>query len=119
MHDRPATIRAYAKGAPVPNSRPAVTEEGKKILFGQTAASVGASTGNEGRTYYGAADLRAARRTHAVGPAPPSMTYSAPVMEAARGETRNAIRSATSAGFAGRPIGMPPSDFMMICLPPS
>jgi GST-like protein len=36
---RPATIRAYAKGEPY-TSRPTVTEEGKKILFGQTAASV-------------------------------------------------------------------------------
>ena len=35
---RPATIRAYAKGEPYAN-RPTVTEEGKKILFGQTAAS--------------------------------------------------------------------------------
>jgi len=33
---RPATIRAYAKGEPF-SSRPAVTEDGKKILFGQTA----------------------------------------------------------------------------------
>ncbi|TWB69276.1 GST-like protein [Nitrospirillum amazonense] len=33
---RPATIRAYAKGEPLRN-RPTVTEEGKKILFGQTA----------------------------------------------------------------------------------
>jgi GSH-dependent disulfide-bond oxidoreductase len=33
---RPATVRAYAKGEPY-SSRPAVTEEGKKILFGQTA----------------------------------------------------------------------------------
>jgi hypothetical protein len=31
---------------------------------------------------------------------PPSLTYSLPVMDAARGETRNAIRSATSLGFA-------------------
>jgi len=35
---RPATIRAYVKGEPYAN-RPTVTEEGKKILFGQTAAS--------------------------------------------------------------------------------
>jgi GST-like protein len=35
---RPATIRAYAAGEPYSN-RPAVTEEGKKILFGQTAAA--------------------------------------------------------------------------------
>jgi GSH-dependent disulfide-bond oxidoreductase len=36
---RPATQRAYAKGEPYAN-RPAVTEEGKKILFGQTAQVV-------------------------------------------------------------------------------
>jgi GST-like protein len=36
---RPATIRAYAKGEPYSN-RPTVTEEGKNILFGQTAAQV-------------------------------------------------------------------------------
>jgi GSH-dependent disulfide-bond oxidoreductase len=34
---RAATMRAYAKGEPY-STRPAVTEEGKKILFGQTAA---------------------------------------------------------------------------------
>ncbi|WP_397453012.1 glutathione binding-like protein [Pseudomonas sp. NA-150] len=34
---REATVRAYAKGEPF-TSRPTVTEEGKKILFGQTAA---------------------------------------------------------------------------------
>jgi len=33
---RPGTQRAYAKGEPY-SSRPTVTEEGKKILFGQTA----------------------------------------------------------------------------------
>ena len=33
---RPATMRAYAKGAPF-TSRPTVTEAGKSILFGQTA----------------------------------------------------------------------------------
>ena len=33
---RPGTQRAYARGEPY-SSRPAVTEEGKKILFGQTA----------------------------------------------------------------------------------
>lgn len=37
--ERAAVIRAYAKGEPWAG-RPAVTEEGKKILFGQTAASV-------------------------------------------------------------------------------
>ncbi|WKE64809.1 glutathione binding-like protein [Gallaecimonas kandeliae] len=36
---RPATKRAYARGEAVSQSRAAVTEEGKKILFGQTAAS--------------------------------------------------------------------------------
>lgn len=36
VRQRPATGRAYAKGEPY-SSRPAVTEEGKKILFGQTA----------------------------------------------------------------------------------
>ena len=36
---RPATVRAYAKGEPY-STQPAVTEEGKKILFGQTAANV-------------------------------------------------------------------------------
>ena len=36
VRKRPATQRAYAKGEPYA-SRPAVTEEGKKILFGQTA----------------------------------------------------------------------------------
>jgi GSH-dependent disulfide-bond oxidoreductase len=36
VRSRPGTQRAYAKGEPY-SSRPAVTEEGKKILFGQTA----------------------------------------------------------------------------------
>lgn len=36
---RPATIRAYEKGKDL-SGRPSVTEEGKKILFGQTARSV-------------------------------------------------------------------------------
>ena len=55
----------------------------------------------------------------AVGIVPPSTTYSVPVMAAARLDARKAIRSATSAGLAGRPKGMPPREFMMICLPPS
>lgn len=42
VRERPATRRAYAKGEPYAN-RPAVTEEGKKILFGQTAQTTGAS----------------------------------------------------------------------------
>ena len=36
---RPATIRAYAKAKDV-NTQPTVSEEAKKILFGQTAASL-------------------------------------------------------------------------------
>lgn len=36
---RADTVRAYAKAAPYAN-RPAVTEEGKKILFGQTASNL-------------------------------------------------------------------------------
>ncbi|HEY5993665.1 MAG TPA: glutathione binding-like protein [Gallionellaceae bacterium] len=36
---RPATVRAYAQAQPYAN-RPAVTEESRKFLFGQTAASV-------------------------------------------------------------------------------
>ena len=37
--ERPATRRAYAKAEPF-SAQPAVTEEGKKLLFGQTAANV-------------------------------------------------------------------------------
>ena len=39
VRKRPATQRAYARGEPY-GSRPAVTEEGKKVLFGQTAQLV-------------------------------------------------------------------------------
>ena len=39
VRSRPATQRAYAKGEPF-SSRPAVTEEGKKLLFGQTSQTV-------------------------------------------------------------------------------
>jgi len=39
MRDRPAVVRAYAKGEPFSN-RPTVNEESRKILFGQTADSV-------------------------------------------------------------------------------
>jgi GST-like protein len=39
IHDRSATERAYAKGEPF-SAQPAVTEEGKKLLFGQTAKTV-------------------------------------------------------------------------------
>jgi GST-like protein len=48
---RPATVRAYAKAEPYSN-RPAVTEQGKKILFGQTAATVADMTGSS--AYHGA-----------------------------------------------------------------
>lgn len=40
IRERPATQRAYAKGEPL-SAQPAVTEEGKKLLFGQTAATTG------------------------------------------------------------------------------
>jgi GST-like protein len=47
---RPATIPAFARGEPF-SSRPTVTEEGKKILFGQTAAtsagSISSSIGSD------------------------------------------------------------------------
>ncbi len=39
IRDRPATIRAYDKGKPWMD-RPTVTEESKKILFGQSAATL-------------------------------------------------------------------------------
>ena len=39
IRERPATMRAYARSEPY-SAQPAVTEEGKKLLFGQTATSV-------------------------------------------------------------------------------
>jgi GST-like protein len=36
IHDRPATVRAYAKGAAI-STQTTLTEEAKRILFGQTA----------------------------------------------------------------------------------
>jgi GST-like protein len=39
VQTRPATIRAYAKGEALSQNRATVTEEGKKILFGQTSGS--------------------------------------------------------------------------------
>ena len=39
IRTRPGTVRAYARGEPY-LSRPTVTEEGKKLLFGQTAKNV-------------------------------------------------------------------------------
>jgi GST-like protein len=38
IQGRPATAHAYAKGDEVSKNRATVTEEGKKILFGQTSA---------------------------------------------------------------------------------
>ena len=38
IRGRPATVLAYARGEPYMH-RPAVTEAGKKLLFGQTAAT--------------------------------------------------------------------------------
>jgi len=40
IKDRPATVRAYERGASI-SSNPTVTEESRKILFGQTAQSIG------------------------------------------------------------------------------
>jgi len=54
-----------------------------------------------------------------VGTVPPSMTNSVPVIDAARGDTRKATRSATSLGRAGRPIGMPPSESISVLRAPS
>lgn len=42
--DRPGTLRAYEKAQPFTN-RPAVTEEGKKVLFDQTAKSIARRAG--------------------------------------------------------------------------
>jgi len=39
LRERPATLRAYAKGEPF-SARPTVTEAGRKILFGQTASTL-------------------------------------------------------------------------------
>ncbi len=46
--------------------------------------------------------LACAERDQVVGTVPPSTTYSVPVMDAARGDARNATKSATSSGLAGR-----------------
>jgi GST-like protein len=40
IKNRPATVRAYERGTAI-NSNPTVNEESRRILFGQTAASVG------------------------------------------------------------------------------
>src|SRR5438552_17849135 len=58
-------------------------------------------------------------RVHVVGTVPPSIRYSVPVMEAARGEARKATSSATSLGRDGRPIGMPPSESIKALRAPS
>ncbi|WP_119417751.1 glutathione S-transferase N-terminal domain-containing protein [Desertibaculum subflavum] len=39
IRNRPATLRAYEKASAI-NTQPTVSEEAKKVLFGQTAASV-------------------------------------------------------------------------------
>ena len=49
IRSRPATVRAYAKAEPYSN-RPAMTEESRKILFGQTAASVQTHSQTKGGT---------------------------------------------------------------------
>lgn len=41
IQGRPATVRAYERGKEVSNAQPTMTDEAKKILFGQTAAVVG------------------------------------------------------------------------------
>src|ERR1043166_4902495 len=51
-----------------------------------------------------------------VGMLPPSITYSLPVIEEARSDTRNATNSATSSGRLGRPSGIPPSESIRLCL---
>ena len=50
IHGRPATVRAYEKGKEI-NTQPTMTEEAKRIMFGQTAASIAASAqcGDQGR----------------------------------------------------------------------
>ncbi|WP_119302595.1 glutathione S-transferase N-terminal domain-containing protein [Dongia deserti] len=40
IQNRPATIRAYEKGKEVSSASPVMTEEARKVLFGQTAAVV-------------------------------------------------------------------------------
>ena len=40
IQNRPATIRAYEKGKAVNSAPPAMTDEARKVLFGQTAAVV-------------------------------------------------------------------------------
>ena len=39
IKSRPATVRAYERGAEI-NTRPTVDEESRKVLFGQTAATI-------------------------------------------------------------------------------
>lgn len=40
IRDRPSTVRAYAKAEPFKSAPATMSEEGRKILFGQTASSV-------------------------------------------------------------------------------
>src|SRR5712664_2754315 len=81
-----------------------------------TSASLrfGRSSYGETSAAHGANLPPVLRRHQVVGTVPPSITYSVPVMDAARGDARNATSSATSRGRAGRPIGIPPSDAMSI-----
>jgi GST-like protein len=44
IQNRPATVRAYARGEPY-SAKPTVNEESRKFLFGQTAASVSTLAG--------------------------------------------------------------------------
>ena len=46
IRERPAVSRAYEKGQPF-MSQPTVTEESRKILFGQTAATIQNATGSQ------------------------------------------------------------------------
>ena len=66
------------------------------------------------RAFFQAAtpETRKRCRRQAVGTVPPSITYSTHVMEAARAEAKNAMRSAASLGLAGRPSGIPPRPAM-------
>jgi len=56
------------------------------------------------------------RLSQIVGIVPPSMTISVPVIAEARSEAAKATSSATSAGWLGRPSGIPPSMSISFCL---
>jgi hypothetical protein len=109
----------------VPPLAPAVANALARLGIPRVAVATGVRGVGCGltRTWSAEPAASSARRTRgrdqAVGTVPPSMTYSVPVMEAARGDARNATRSATSPGLAGRPSGMPPSERMTMFRPPS